>query len=363
MAQTTQIYTLEDLYAQRYAPLSTLDLDRVAASVQAHAEFVSSDMNEQLNLFTDEIIKSRSIWGGVPKMAFDEVGEFGKGKPRKQTEGQELHFPLFKLSAVQGGSDEFWKRAQVNDMIDLLNSMEIGYASRVRDEVKAAIFNNTVRIPQKDWLVDNSTLNKIQPFLNADSNSIPDAPNGTTFTASTHQHYIGITGSTVAASDVNYLLGHVREHGEGKIILFVDANMPATLSGLASTKFVALTPTVVVNQTAAQVARDSFNPDADRSNMLVGYWDGHEVHTRSWVPTNYMAALNVGGQLGKPLLRRIDPQFPGLLGGFQIRDGRVTMNEMYFYMGIGAFNRAAGAVMDCTTGSNSYTVPTGLIRS
>lgn len=363
MSQTTQIYTLEDLYAQRFAPLSTLDLNRVSASVQAYAQFLANDMSEQLNDFTEEVALSRSVWGGVPAMAFDEVGEFGRGTPRKQTEGQELHFPLFKLSAVQGASDEFWKRANVKDLIDTMTAMQVGYATRVRDEIKAAIFNNTIHTPVKDWLVDNSTLNKIQPFINADSAAIPVAPNGASFTASTHQHYIGITGSTVAASDVNYLLGHVREHVLGEVRLYVDGAMPATLAGLASTKFVALTPTVIVNQTATQVARESFDPSADRNNMLVGYWDGHPVYTRSWVPTNYMTALAVNSPLGKPLNRRIDPMFPGLQGGLQIKDGRVTMNEQYFYMGLGVFNRAAGAVLDCASGSNTYTVPSGLARS
>lgn len=364
MAQTTQIYTLEDLYAQRFAPLSTLDLSRVSATVQAYAEFLANDMAEQLNDFTEEITASRSIWGGAPAMAFDEVNEFGRGVPRKQTEGQELHFPLFKLSATQGASDEFWKRANIKDLIDTMNSMQIGYAAKVRDEVKAAIFNPLLHTKVKDWLVDNSTLDKIQPFLNKDGASIPTAPNGSTFTSSTHGHYLGISGSVVSANDVNTLLGHVREHVVGKVVLYVDGAMPATLASLTSgTHWVGLTPVVTVNQSAAEVARASFDPAADRNNMLVGYWDGHEVRTRSWVPTNYMVALAIDGSLGKPLFRRVDPQFPGLRGGFQVKDGRVTIEEMYFYMGFGVFNRAAGAVLDCATGSNSYTTPSGLVRA
>lgn len=363
MAQVKGIYRLEDLYEQRFAPISTLDLNKVTATVEAYAQFLATDMNEQLNDFSEEVVASRAVWGGAPAMAFDEVDEFGRGVPRKQVEGQELHFPLFKLSATQGASDEFWRRANVKNLIELMEGMQIGYASRVRDEVKAAVFNSALHTPVKDWLIDNSTLNKIQPFLNKDGAAIPVAPNGTSFTSSTHGHYLGITGSTVAASDVNYLLGHVREHVLGKIVLYVDGAMPATLSGLSGTKFVALTPVVTVNQSAAEVARASFDPAADRNNMLVGYWDGHEVRTRSWVPTNYMAALAIESPLGKPLYRRVDPQFPGLRGGFQIKDGRVTIEEMYFYMGFGAFNRAAGAVLDCATGSNTYSTPSGLIRS
>lgn len=362
MTQTRQIYTLEDLYEQRFAPLSTLNLERVSATIQAYAAYLAQDMSEQLDLFTEETTKSRAIWGGAAQLDFEEVGEFGKGKTRKDTRGQELHFPLYKLDATVGGSEEFWKRANVKDLVDVMTGMQNGYASRVRDEIKAAVFNNTVRTPTKDWLADNSTLNKIQPFLNADSNEIPAAPNGTTFTAASHNHYLGTSGSAISTYDVDQLVGTVREHVLGKIVLFVDGAMPATLAGLAGTKYVARPPAPIIDQSTEQVARLSFNPDADRNNMSVGYWDGHEVVTRSWVPTNYLACMAVGGQLGKPIWRRVDPLFPGLITGIEISDGRIRVKESYFYMGFGAFNRAAGAVLDGTH-QTTYQAPSGLVRS
>ncbi len=345
-----------------YTHNGLLQFQRVSETVKAYAQFLADDMAEQLNAFTDETTLSRSVWGGAPAMAFDEVGEFGRGTPRKDTAGQEVHFPLFKLSASQGASNEFWKRANVKDLIDTMSAMDIGYATRVRQEIEAAIFNSALHTKVTDWLVDNSSLNKVQPFLNADSAAIPPAPNGTTFTASTHTHYLGMTGSSLVFSDVDRLVNTVSEHVLGKVILYVDAAMPAKLSALTSTKFIALTPTVVVNQSTTQVARESFDPNADRGNMLVGYWDGYEVRTRSWVPTNYMACMAVGGQLGKPLLRRVDPRFGGLITGLTIEDGVLSIKESYFYLGLGAFNRAAGAVLDASNGSNAYTVPSGLVR-
>jgi hypothetical protein len=361
MTETRQIYTLEDLYEQRFAPLSTLNLNRVSATIQAYAEFLASDMNEQLDLFTEETSLSRAIWGGSASISFEEVGELGKGKTRKDTRGQELHFPLFKLDATVGGSEEFWKRASVKNLIDVMTGMQNGYASRVRDEIKAAIFGATVKTPVKDWLVDNSTLNKIQPFLNADSAEIPAAPNGSTFTASSHQHYVGTSGTTASTYDIDTLLSNVREHVLGKVVLVTDSAMPATLLAMSGTKYVARPPMPISDNRDAQIARASFNPDDDRSNMSVGYWDGHEVITRSWCPTGYIMAAAIGGQLGKPLFRRIDPQFPGLITGLEISDGRIRVKESYFYMGFGAFNRAAGAVLD-TLHQTNYTAPSGLVR-
>lgn len=361
MTTQTRVYSLEDLYEQRYAPISTLDLSRVSLTIEAYAADLTAQVNAMLNDFSEEITLSRSIWGGAPQITFDEVGEYGRGKPRADKAGQELHFPLFKLSATQEASEEFWKRAKVKDVIDLMTSMDIGYQTRVQDEVKAAIFNSTLHTKVNDWLVDNSTLNKVQPFLNGDSGAIPPAPNGTTFAAGTQNHYIAVTGATVAAADVNYLVNHVAEHGAGQIVLYVDPAMPSTLDGLSGGKFVAKTPVTIVDNSAAQVARESFNPNADRSNMSVGYWDGYEVVTRSWVPTGYIAAMNISGNLGKPLNRRIDPMFPGLRVAPEITNGILRVKESYFYMGFGAFNRAAGAVLD-TTHQTTYVAPTGLVR-
>jgi hypothetical protein len=365
MTETRQIYTLEDLYEQRFAPLSSLNLDRVSATIEAYASNLSARVNEMLDVFSEETVKPRAIWGGAPVLNYIEVGEFGKGKTRKEIFGQELHFPLAKISATVGKSDEFWRKASVKDLRDVMLGMENGYFSRVRDEIKAAIFNNTVRIPQKDWLGDNSTLNKVQPFLNADGNEIPMAPNGSTFTAASHQHYLGITGSTIAVSDVNYLLGHVREHLVGEVRLYVDGAMPATLAALSSTPFVYNQYTNIIDQTAGKIGSTA-NRDGgqtDRNNMFIGTWDGHEVHTRSWVPTGYLCAVGLGDAMGKPLWRRVDPTAPGLITGVEIKDGRITVSESHFYMGFGAFNRSAGAVLDAATGNGTYTVPTGLVRS
>jgi hypothetical protein len=362
MTTQTRVYSLTDLYEQRFAPISTLDLGRVSATIQAYAADLTMRVDEMLNDFTEEVTQSRAVWGGAPQMAFDEVNEYGRGKPRADVAGQELHFPLYKLSATQEASEEFWRIAKGKNVLDLLTSMDIGYAGRIVNEVKASIFNNTIFTPVKDWLVDNSTLNKVQPFLNKDSATIPPAPNGATFTSASHGHYLGVTGSVVATSDMNYLTNHVAEHGAGNIVIFVDPGMPATLSGLASTKFVAKTPVTIVNNSAAQVAREGFDPNADRSNMSVGYWDGYEVVTRSWIPTNYILAMNVSGNLGKPLYRRVDQTARGLITAPEVTNGILRVKEQHFYIGFGAFNRAAGAVLDCATGSNGYTVPTGLVR-
>jgi len=360
MTTITGIYTLQDLYEQRFSPVSTLDTSKVLATIQAYSNFIAQDLNEQLNMFSEETTSSRAVWGGNPSLAFDEVGEFGKGKPRKDILGQELHFPLFKLSATVEKTKEAQKRASAGQLREMILGIQNAYVQRVRDEIKAAIFNKSQHVPVKDWLVDNTSLTKVQPFLNADSAEIPVAPNGASFTASSHNHYVGTSGSSLSTYDIDTLISNVREHVLGKVVLFVDAAMPTTMAALSGTKYVARPPSPLIDNRGDLVSAASFDPDADRSNMSVGYWDGTEVMTRSWVPTNYLAALAVGGQLGKPLMRRIDPSYQGMLLAADLSDNIVVLTEAYSYLGFGVFNRAAGAVLkaDATTYSN----PSGLAR-
>ena len=250
MARTTQIYTLEDLYERRFQPLSTLNLERVSATIQAYGQFLAQDMAEQLDAFTEETTVSRAVWGGAAQMEFQEVGELGKAKTNKDTRGQELHFPLFKLDLTVGGSEEFWKRAGIKNLIDVMNGMDNAYAERVRNEIKAAVFNKSLHTPVLDWIGDDTRLDKIQPFLNADSNEIPVAPNGTSFTASSHTHYLGITGSSLSYGDVDRVVNTVREHVLGKVYIYVDGAMPATLAALSGTKYVGRPPSPIADQSA-----------------------------------------------------------------------------------------------------------------
>lgn len=358
---TNQIYTLDDLYYARATSVVDLGVDNVLNSLVAYGNFLVNDVNEQLSMFVDETQVAREFWGGVGQLSFEEVGEFGMGKTQKDLKDQEVQFPLRKLSAAHGLSNEFWKRAKGSEIRKLMLDMDNAYNQRIRDEIKTSIFNKNSVQWQSSIYPQDGTLTKIQPFLNADGNTIPNSPNGTSFVGSSHQHYIGVTGATVAVADIDYLLGHVREHVVGNVVLFVDGAMPATLAALSGSKFVYNQYTNVIAKTTADIGSvRTIDGSVDRNNMFIGVWDGHEVHTRSWVPTGYMAAIAVGAG-DKPLKRRVDPLFPGLQSDGWITDGRIKVQEFYTYMGFGVFNRAAGACLD-TTHQATYSNPSGLLR-
>lgn len=360
---TNQIYTMDDLFDARYASqgLSQLGLEAVLNSLVAYGNFLVEDAAEQLRVFCGQTENAREVWGGVAKLSFQEVDEFGKGETQKDIKDQELHYPLRKISAAHGMSNEFFKRADGREIAKLMLEMDNGFNQRIRDEIKTTIFKNTSTQWKSNIYPRDGLLQKIQPFLNADSATIPDAPNGTTFTASSHNHYAGTTGSSLTFGDIDLLLSNVREHfaDSVNVRLFVDSTMPATLSALSGTKFVYNQFVNVVDQTAGKIGATVNLGGGNRANTFIGVWDGSEVWTRSWVPANYIVAM-ADNPLSPAILRRVDPLFQGMQSDGIVTDGRLTVQEFYAYMGFGVYNRAAGAVLQ--TNAQSYSIPSGLLR-
>jgi hypothetical protein len=350
----SKIYSLDDLLAQSFTNIATLGIDNINDSIQAHLDWLNASINEQMTLLAERTTDQRRIWGGSERMEMNEVDEFGVARTQAPTSGLELGFPLRKFEVSTGWTNDYLQRATGKEIAKKLLGVQTAYAQRIQDELLFSIFNN-VNYTYVDTFVDKTSL-AVKAFLNADGAAIPDAPNGTTFDGSTHTHYKGRAGGSLAYTDIDSLISNVVEHGNMKgVSLFVPEAMVATLSGLTSTKFVKLTSAVLVpaNTSDATIVRD--NVDNDPANKLVGYWDSYPVYTRSWVPANYIAVLATGAS-EKPLVYREDKYVQGLVGDMEYGNPVITAKAFKAYMGVSVWNRAAGAVL--YTGGTSYVKPT-----
>lgn len=360
---TKQLYTLEDLFAARATSVVDLGLENILNSVIAYGNFLVRDLAEQTAMFVEETTNAREFWGGVGQIEFTKVGEFGKSESQRDIKDQEVQFPLDKLSAAHAVSNEFWKRATANEVRKLMIDMDNAYTNRNRKEIQRCIFRSTSRQWQSSIYPQDGILTKIQPFINADGATIPLSPNGTAFVAASHQHYNGTSGSALSTYDVNALLSNVAEHvagAGGQVVLFVDPAMPVNLVALSGSLYTPNQYVNVVPKTTSDIgSARNIDGSIDRANTFVGVWDGYEVHTRSWVPTGYMAALAVGAGLA-PIKRRVDPAFRGMLTDGMVTDGRLSAQDFYTYVGYGVYNRAAGACLD-TLHQTNYTDPAGLL--
>jgi hypothetical protein len=358
---TNGIYRLEDLLAQNFTNAGEFGFDNIVRTIQDRLDFVNSEVDGMVSLMAEKSTERRRVWGSETTNTMVEItDDLGSANSRKIQPGVEIAFPLRKFSVKTGWTQEWLKRATPAEIAKNFLAMENGYFTRLIDEIKFAVFNKD-NYSYTDWLTDATAL-PVKAFLNADSAAIPAAPDGTTFTGSSHKHYVGTSGASLAYGDIDTLISNVREHGLTGLALFVNAADVAGLVGLASTKFVAITHAVlaVSGRTSGTVSTDA--PESyDLNNRLAGYWDGIPVYTKPWVVDNYIVCAAMDAR-ERPLVYRVDKIAgnQGLILGAEYGMHPITAKEYVAYYGFGAWNRAAVAVLD-TAHQTNYTEPT-LIR-
>jgi hypothetical protein len=359
MTKYVGTYSLEDLLKQRFVPATEFGLDAIARSIQARLTWLNEQVSSQMGLFCETSQDVRRIWGHSEHMEMMEVDELGVARTQKDKGGVEIDFPLRKFSISTGFTADFIARATPADLAGKALGVQTAYLERIRNELAFAVFGKA-NYKFVDWLGDGTTL-AVKAFLNADGAAVPSAPDGTAF-ATTHQHYNGTSGATLAYGDIDTLIANVTEHQLKGIGLFINVADVATLVGLASTKFTALTLAVVAVPGRTSGTVQTADVEDDPANKLVGYWAGYPVYTRSWVPDNYYVAMATGSP-EKPLVHRVD-KFAGLNGlrlVAQTGMHPLTAQTWEAEIGFGAWGRNAAAILkgDAQT---TYANPSGLVR-
>lgn len=358
MTHTVGTYSLEDLLAQKFVPASQFGFDAIARAIQAHLDWLNTQVNDQMALVAESSSDVRRVWGTSETMEMVEVDEFGVARTQKDSGGVEVDFPLRKFSISTGWTTDFMARATPADLARKALDVSAAYVTRLRNELAYGLFNKT-NYTFRDKLGDGTDLS-IKCLLNADGSTIPSAPDGTAF-AGTHQHYNGTAGAALAYGDIDTLLANVTEHGKTDVRLFINQADVATLTGLASTKFKALDYAVlaVAGRTSGTLATQ--NAEDDPANKLVGYWGGYQVWTRSWVPDNYYLALAMTGP--RPVVHRLDKfaSLNGLRLVHDFDDHPLKAQTWEAEIGFGAWERNAAAIL-YGSAQTTYTNPTGLVR-
>ena len=359
MTKYVGTYSLEDLLAQRFVPATEFGLDAIARAIQARLTWLNEQVNSQMGLVAETSTDVRRIWGHSRKKQMMEVDELGVARTQKDKGGVEIDFPLRKFSVSTGFTADFIARATPADLAQEALDVQTAYLEQLRNEMAFSMFSKA-NYKFVDWLGDGTTL-AVKAFLNADGAAVPSAPDGTAF-ATTHQHYTGTAGASLAYTDIDALIANVTEHQLKGVGLFINVADVATLTGLASTKFTALTLAVVAVPGRTSGTVMTADVEDDPANKLVGYWAGYPVYTRSWVPDNYYVAMATQSA-EKPLVHRVD-KFAGLNGlrlVAQTGMHPLTAQTWEAEIGFGAWGRNAAAFLkgDAQT---TYTNPTGLVR-
>jgi hypothetical protein len=352
------IKSVEDLRAYRFASAAELGLDTINQVMQRDLALVNAQMNDAIGLLASPLTEQTRIYGTSYKLAMQEVDEHGVPDSKKAQPGVTVGFPLRRFAITLGWTRAAMQRMTPAEMAEDYIAARQGYAAEVNKQIKKSAYLKT-NYNFTDELTNGVTYG-VKRFLNADNAKIPDY-DGTSFTASSHQHYSGITGSAVSAGEVDALVSNVTEHGNhAGVMIAVHSSDEATIKALSGFKTAQDLGLIIPTPTTQTFTREGIT-DFLSNNRFIGFWQNSSVAVwvKPWAVDNRWACFGTGSP-EKPLGYR-RPAFDGLQGlRFESNEERLAVIAQLIVaeFGFGVWNRTAGAFLDIATGSGTYTDPT-----
>ncbi|MBA2412275.1 MAG: hypothetical protein H0V63_05550 [Burkholderiaceae bacterium] len=332
-----RLSSVPDFSQQNLATVQRLLDDELAG----HNRVMEEMLGELADVTTDRIRTYGSTQGG----SMVETDEYGRAPTQKEAPGETLGFPLKRFQYAVGWTDVWFDIHKPIDMAVAVAGAQSAHRQRVAWDIKNALFQSA-NYTFTDHLVDNVVVggtNGVKRLLNADSTTIPVSPSGTTFTGSSHTHYVGEASYTAAFLTTE--IANVTEHGH-TADMRVYINSAQETATRAFTGFVAYVESRVQNLTAGLVAVGrSLDVNAPIDNRAIGLFGGAEVWIKPWVPANYVFIFDAAGP--KPLVFRQRDQT--VLQGLRLKaTNRAFPLEAEFFVaeyGISAWNRTNGSVL------------------
>lgn len=346
--------SLDDLLARRDVTPLQLGLDIIQTVLtrdQAAHNRVTQDMISKYAVISTDI---RRRYGVSDTLDFARVDEFGRSHTQKVVTSSVVEFPLERYQAAVGWTADFFRAKTVADLAMTQVAAQNGHVLNIRARLQAAIYGAS-NYTFTDYL-DTGIDVGVKRFVNADGAPIPNGPNGETFNASSHTHYLFSNGLTDVGAQA--LVDTVMEHhSEPRVYIYI--NRADEVSWRALTNFkpyidnrisIALTTTGVPN-----TQLDPYNPN-DRE---IGLYSGAIIAVKPWAISNYASALDLGANTPKPLVARVRNAGDGL-GLRTVADNVMFPLQAQFMQaefGFGVWERTAGAVLYHATSASAYVDP------
>ncbi len=349
------IKSVEDLRAYRNASAASMGLDTINQVMLADLAMVNQNMNDALGLLSAPVTEQTRIYGTSYKHAMQETDEHGVPDSKKASPGQTVGFPLRVFRQTLGWTNIYFAMKSPAELAEEYIAVRQGYSAEVNKQIKKSAYLKS-NYNFIDELTNGVTIG-VKRFLNADGAKIPDY-DGTSFTASSHSHYTGVTGSAVSEGEVDALVANVTEHGNFQgLMIAVHSSDEATIKALTGFKS-ALDLGLIVPSPTTQ-AFGGGTSDFLSNNRFVGFWKNSAVAiwVKPWAVADRLACFATGG-VEKPLGYR-QPAFDGLKGyRFGTIEERLAIKAqmMEALFGFGVWNRTAGAFLDLANAT--YTDPT-----
>jgi hypothetical protein len=346
--------TLADLLSTSQAStVAKVGLEQTFAGVQTLLTAYNNITNEQFSKFVEKTTDEMRRYGGGDTMVMEDADETTVPRAQKVTAGATVGFPLNSTMLGIQWTEMWFRKHTIQELQAQMDAAMAADQQRLSRDLKRALFYSA-NYTHTDHLARGIDL-AVKRLVNADSQPIPPGPNGETFTASSHTHYIGRVGGSLAATDLDALILLVREHyATGEIEILINQAQEAAVR--LFTGFVGYPDPRLVQSTAAVGVRGGLTLDPNNYyNRAIGLYNGAEIVVKPWIPANYLYAWN--RTQPKPLCYRYDPDYGDGLNLVKNEDQYPWQARAWRRVfGFGVWNRINGASL--YIGGTSYTNPT-----
>lgn len=320
--------------------------ESIDAALQVHSMLLQEALTDFVEMTTDRLRR----YGGPDSMQMEELDEYGTAGAQKITPGATLGFPMRMFGGALQWTRKYFQNATGPELAAQVTAMMDADVKNVHKRLKYALLN-PVNYTFEDRLVDHVQL-PVKALVNADGAPIPIAPDGTTFNAGTHTHYLAT--ASLAASDLLSGANTVIEHFlTGRVLALCNQASEATIRGITGFQpyFDArLTPTITTTN-ATNASLDV----ANLTNRAIGIFGPAEVWVKPWIPANYIVFMQVETPQKALVMRTRNAGGGDLQLMFDNEIFPLRAREYGREFDFGVWNRVAASVL--YTGGGSYVAP------
>jgi hypothetical protein len=353
MATAYGFVDLASLFAQRVQEVGE---QRIYKAVQESAAEYNRVVNGLMSEFAERTLVAQEQIELPGDGSLQPLDENGNPMPVMPSGSYKVAYP------IQGGGTAWGTNRVSREMLTVEEANRNTDDALQRDadwmtrHMLAAVFNNaTWTYADKVGVNGSKGLGDItiQPLANADA-VVYTRKGGAA--AATDTHYLAQAGAIADATNpFPVIKAELMEHpsnGNGRILVYVPANLETSIRGLAN--FVAVGDTDV--SVGANADTLSNIPGTGPGEEVIGKVDGCWIIKWSRLPDNYMIAKVEG----KPFLKMREYPAASIQGFFPESanvDGNHLVTRMIRYAGFGVSDRVAALVYRVSNGA--YAIPTG----
>jgi hypothetical protein len=351
--------TLDSLAATQQS-LIQYGEDRAWSEVNVALDAHRAQMNGMMGGILERTQDRQRRYGSAVSKQMQAADQMGRPQAQKSAAGVTLGWPLRLYDdAVQWNRKFMQTAGSAQQLAAEFDAMLDADARLLLYEMKSALMG-PLNYTFADVLVDNVDI-PVKRLVNADSAAIPLGPNGESFNAATHTHYLFTAGVALAAADLSGLISTVLEHSaQGTIEVWINSAQEVAVRGL--TGFVADIAAYIVRGGGAtgdvtNAALDTMNP----ANRRIGMFGAATVYVRPWQPAGYLTAVNVGATEA-PLVYRFRDGGGQLQLVFDQDQYPLRARGYEHEFGVGVYNRVGAAVLFVDAGAAGVYVSPTLVQ-